>query len=243
MICRVVVDSESNLVGYHLRCPGCGWVHHFRTVPSKLNRRNGEPYPVWGFDGNLEKPTFNPSMLVIGADLDGESRCHSYLKGGIWEFLSDCTHENAGRKMPVVPYKQQQEKEETVTVKEDKAKIAELESKLIQVQDQKEISKKLHEAEKEQLVEQFKVALAKASETEDEAPAEDEEPKPPPAPPAILKYFEHGSLPSHLQEFSVPFFDLAHRFDELLPNSAEKSAGLRKLLEAKDCFVRAALDR
>lgn len=31
--------------------------------------------------------------------------------------------------------------------------------------------------------------------------------------------------------------------DELLPDGPEKTAGLRKLLEAKDCFVRAALDR
>jgi len=29
--------------------------------------------------------------------------------------------------------------------------------------------------------------------------------------------------------------------DELLPESAEKTTGLRKLLEAKDCFVRAKL--
>ena len=36
-----------------------------------------------------------------------------------------------------------------------------------------------------------------------------------------------------------PICDLATKMDEL-PDCAEKSAGLRKLLEAKDCFVRAA---
>lgn len=35
---------------------------------------------------------------------------------------------------------------------------------------------------------------------------------------------------------------LAFSLDAQLPDSAEKSAGMRKLLEAKDCFVRAALD-
>ena len=35
---------------------------------------------------------------------------------------------------------------------------------------------------------------------------------------------------------------IAQAFETLLPDGPEKSAGLRKLLEAKDCFVRAALD-
>ncbi len=40
---------------------------------------------------------------------------------------------------------------------------------------------------------------------------------------------------------SKPIGDLAREMDESLPDGAEKSAGLRKLLEAKDCAVRAAL--
>lgn len=58
----------------------------------------------------------------------------------------------------------------------------------------------------------------------------------------IVKYFEYGHLPPKLQTVSKPLGDLAHQFDTILPDSAEKSAGLRKLLEAKDCFVRAALE-
>ena len=38
-------------------------------------------------------------------------------------------------------------------------------------------------------------------------------------------------------------FDLANEINLLVPDCAEKSAGLRKLLEAKDCFVRASLDQ
>jgi hypothetical protein len=57
----------------------------------------------------------------------------------------------------------------------------------------------------------------------------------------ILKYFEYGHLPAHLQEVSKPFGDLANQLDAMLPSGPEKSAGLRKLLEAKDCMVRAKL--
>ncbi|HGN0868480.1 TPA: hypothetical protein ACKROV_001708 [Providencia alcalifaciens] len=57
----------------------------------------------------------------------------------------------------------------------------------------------------------------------------------------IMKYFEYQHLPDHLQEVSKPIGDLAKQMEEQLPDGAEKSAGLRKLLEAKDCLVRAKL--
>ncbi|WP_323872933.1 hypothetical protein [Xenorhabdus doucetiae] len=57
----------------------------------------------------------------------------------------------------------------------------------------------------------------------------------------IMKYFAYAHLPSHLQEVSKPIGDLALLMDALLPDSEEKSVGLRKLLEAKDCLVRAKL--
>lgn len=60
-----------------------------------------------------------------------------------------------------------------------------------------------------------------------------------PAP--IMKYFEFKHLPSHLQDISASVAVLAQAMDETLPDGPEKSAGLRKLLEAKDCFVRARL--
>lgn len=57
----------------------------------------------------------------------------------------------------------------------------------------------------------------------------------------ILKYFEFTHLPLKLQEISEPVCRLAQAMDTVLPDGPEKSAGLRKLLEAKDAFVRAAL--
>lgn len=60
-------------------------------------------------------------------------------------------------------------------------------------------------------------------------------------PSPIIKYFAYQHLPAHLQEVSKPIGDLATLMDEMLPDGAEKSAGLRKLLEAKDALVRAKL--
>ncbi len=57
----------------------------------------------------------------------------------------------------------------------------------------------------------------------------------------MMKYFEYAHLPENLQKVSAPICELAKEMDATLPDGAEKSAGLRKLLEAKDCLVRASL--
>lgn len=57
----------------------------------------------------------------------------------------------------------------------------------------------------------------------------------------ILKHFAFSHLPDHLQAVSKPMGELAEKMDRELPDGAEKSAGLRKLLEAKDCLVRSKL--
>lgn len=57
----------------------------------------------------------------------------------------------------------------------------------------------------------------------------------------IMKYFAFKHLPSSLQDVSASVAVLAEAMEETLPDGPEKSAGLRKLLEAKDCFVRAKL--
>ena len=58
---------------------------------------------------------------------------------------------------------------------------------------------------------------------------------------SIIQYFKYEHLPPHLQEVSKSIGDLARQMDKDLPDGPEKSAGLRKLLEAKDCLVRAKL--
>lgn len=60
---------------------------------------------------------------------------------------------------------------------------------------------------------------------------------------SILVYFKSDHLPNHLKQISAPFSDLANQLAQLAndANIAEVMAGLRKLLESKDCAVRAAL--
>lgn len=62
-------------------------------------------------------------------------------------------------------------------------------------------------------------------------------------PSGILRFFAYSHLPEHLKVVSAAFYSLADELDAALPDCAEKSAGLRKLLEAKDCMVRAAIDK
>lgn len=61
-------------------------------------------------------------------------------------------------------------------------------------------------------------------------------------PSTTIKYFAHDHLPPKLQLVSKPLGDLASRLEAALPDGPEKSTGMRKLLEAKDCFVRVAVD-
>ena len=61
----------------------------------------------------------------------------------------------------------------------------------------------------------------------------------------ILDFFTFKHLPEHLQTISKPCSDLAFKMATTLSDSGhpeEVVAGLRHLLEAKDSFVRAALD-
>lgn len=57
----------------------------------------------------------------------------------------------------------------------------------------------------------------------------------------ILRFFHYKHLPPALQANSAPFCAMARGMIDRLPRNAERTAALRKLLEAKDCAVRAAL--
>jgi len=57
----------------------------------------------------------------------------------------------------------------------------------------------------------------------------------------ILNYFEYRHLPEKLQTISKHFYMIALTIVSLVPRNAERTVAFRKLLEAKDCAVRAAL--
>ena len=98
--------------GLLFRCPGCNEGHMIR---------HGEgPGPRWTWNGNADKPTFTPSVLVTGVQpvtdeqhaawmagaplpAPQQMRCHSFVTDGRIQFLSDCTHEMAGQTVDLPP--------------------------------------------------------------------------------------------------------------------------------------------
>lgn len=58
---------------------------------------------------------------------------------------------------------------------------------------------------------------------------------------ALTQFFTYEHLPPHMQEISKPFSELAALIMEKLPRNPERTTALRKLLEAKDCAVRAKI--
>lgn len=90
--------QESGAVMF--RCPGCGYAH-------AINIKEGIGRPVWGFNGNVDFPTFTPSVLVrtgravdptfIPEEGDPPEVCHTFVTDGRIQFLGDCTHELAGQ--------------------------------------------------------------------------------------------------------------------------------------------------
>lgn len=64
---------------------------------------------------------------------------------------------------------------------------------------------------------------------------------PQPAAEPILQFFEFKHLPAHLRNVSIPFFELASSMVATIPRNPERTVALRKLLEAKDCAVRALI--
>jgi hypothetical protein len=56
----------------------------------------------WGWNGDVERPTFHPSLLSR-ITIGGEARvCHSFVVDGVWQYLTDCTHDKAGQWVPMV---------------------------------------------------------------------------------------------------------------------------------------------
>lgn len=55
----------------------------------------------------------------------------------------------------------------------------------------------------------------------------------------LIQFFGYAHLPEQLREVSRKFCKLAEEMDEALPDNPEKTTALRKILEAKDCAVRA----
>jgi hypothetical protein len=113
------IRQLANQMGYTWWCPGCKCTH-------AVNVHSPRP-PSWGFNNNVEAPTFTPSVLARGIkqdltdkqleqyDLDCErlehdellahpvygERCHVFITNGQIQFLDDCTHALKGQTVPI----------------------------------------------------------------------------------------------------------------------------------------------
>jgi len=82
----------TNTAGKYLfSCPGCQTHHAVWTA------NEGFQHPIWGFNGDTEKPTITGSILVRVPKNDKTEICHSFIKDGMIQFLGDCTHHLAGQ--------------------------------------------------------------------------------------------------------------------------------------------------
>lgn len=82
-------------------CPGCAKPHPYRVA---RDRGEDSRYPVWSFNGDQEKPTFTPSLLVHqNRRADGtieQPLCHLFLTNGVIQYCSDSQHALAGQSVP-----------------------------------------------------------------------------------------------------------------------------------------------
>jgi len=104
----LATGSEGSLF---FECPGCATVHGINHGPGAG--------PRWGWDGDADKPTFTPSVLVTwsepsdkpsefdDASKDVKKVCHSFVTGGRIQFLGDCTHALAGQTVDLPCWKEE----------------------------------------------------------------------------------------------------------------------------------------
>ncbi len=107
----VLRTLEGGKLGFE--CPGCKEMHSVNVNPAKGP-------PCWGFNGDFDRPTFSPSVLIrSGHHVPGHEHgpcwctynrehpdepapfkcevCHSFVRDGQIQFLGDCTHALAGK--------------------------------------------------------------------------------------------------------------------------------------------------
>ena len=99
ILCRM--DNYRSHCIFHW-CPACNELHPFAIDKPFYNGA------IWSWNGNVEKPTFSPSMNITDGPYPENGRierCHYFIKEGRIEYLNDCTHEFKGKTidLPTIP--------------------------------------------------------------------------------------------------------------------------------------------
>jgi len=103
-VCELTKPDERGNVDLLFYCPGCR-SHH----GPRVGRTVVDDQPFWRWNVSVMKPTLSPSILVTsprtsnGEPTGTERRCHSFVRDGKIEFLTDSTHALAGQTVPLEP--------------------------------------------------------------------------------------------------------------------------------------------
>ena len=109
------ISEVENRKGMHLFwCPGCKCCHYIAISENDCG------FPIWKWNGDVEKPTISPSIKVTYNHPKGYGKgnnapigwngeevtevCHSFIRDGKIQYLSDCTHEFAGKTVDMVDF-------------------------------------------------------------------------------------------------------------------------------------------
>jgi Family of unknown function (DUF6527) len=119
LLSPILRDGAGNLLTWW--CPGCKSAHQIAHGDGAGLR--------WGWNGDVARPTFTPSVLVTGSEFTDSGRaayeawlaagfsrpasprfesrdtcCHSFVVSGRMQFLADCTHALAGQTIDIPPW-------------------------------------------------------------------------------------------------------------------------------------------
>lgn len=130
MKAKKVVDGDGCFIGIRFNCPGCTERHVLPVTAIPVEMVKSPHYvvgqtPHWHFNGDYDSPTLSPSIHSRTGHYTGVAdefcwcklckpddpapedpletctNCHFLLREGVIEFLPDCTHALAGKKVPL----------------------------------------------------------------------------------------------------------------------------------------------
>lgn len=102
---KVKEHTDWGYTQYDFHCPGCGHKHTYVVAGPGTG-------PRWQFNGDVNKPTFTPSLLNRWGrhadptwqepedpepSMGWSGTCHLYVTNGQIQYLGDCSHDLAGK--------------------------------------------------------------------------------------------------------------------------------------------------
>lgn len=88
--------KDNEIIGYRFHCPGCECSHIFYTKGNV----------IWSFNGDLNNPTFSPSLLNT---YEPGKVCHLFVSAGKIQFLNDSFHNLKGQTIDMIEEPEERE--------------------------------------------------------------------------------------------------------------------------------------